>query len=119
MVRASWSEFTKGYDARSLALIEAYRTLAAGLEGVEERIHSSEVSYARTRVFTSGYVKSHWLEIGVDLTREAAHPLLRTSFASSKRTVMHRLTIGEPAQVDDSVLELLREAWETVGRGFL
>lgn len=43
------------------------------------------MQYVRTRIFTSGYMKSHYLEIGVKLLREASHPMLRTAFATSKR----------------------------------
>lgn len=75
------------------------------------------MQYVRTRIFTSGYMKSHYLEIGVELLREASHPMLRTAFATSKRVTMHRLTLSEPREFDDGLRALIQEAWETVGPG--
>ncbi|MBA3249569.1 MAG: hypothetical protein H0T66_04515 [Geodermatophilaceae bacterium] len=72
---------------------------------------------ARKRIFTSGYIKSHYLEIGVELQREATHPMLRTTFPTSKKVVMHRLTLREREQFDDALRELITQAWETVGPG--
>jgi len=63
-------------------------------------------------------VKSHYLEIGVELLREASHPGLRTAFATSKRVTMHRITLRNPDEFDDDVRVLIEEAWETVGPGF-
>ncbi|MFF1633799.1 hypothetical protein [Leifsonia sp. NPDC058248] len=71
MVQASWDEFTAGFDARDLELIEAFRAVAIELPDVTEHVHRTEVQYKVARVFASGYVKSHWLEIAVDLLREA------------------------------------------------
>ena len=118
MVRSTWGELTKGLSDGDLALFTVYRDFGRGLPETEERIHTSEVQYARTRIFTSGYIKSHYLEIGVELLREATHPQLRTSFATSKKLTMHRITLREPEQFDEALRELIREAWETVGPGF-
>ena len=63
-------------------------------------------------------MKSHYLEIGVELLREASHPRLRTAFATSKRVAMHRITLRNPDEFDDGVRVLIEEAWETVGPGF-
>lgn len=117
MVLSTWRELTKDLSPEDLELLTLYREFARGLPDTEERVHSSQVQYARKRIFTSGYVKSHYLEIGVELLREATHPKLRTSFATSKKVTMHRITLREPEQFDDALRELIREAWETVGPG--
>ena len=116
MVRSTWAELTAGLEGNDLAMIEAYREICRGLSGVEERVNKTDVSYAVKRIFTSAYVKSHWLEIGVDLLREAKHPQLRTAFHTTKKVVTHRLTISTVAQVR-SAEKLIREACETVGPG--
>ncbi|WP_061963645.1 DUF5655 domain-containing protein [Demequina aurantiaca] len=118
MVASTWSEFTAGLNDEDLALITTYRDFCRELEGVEERVHRSEVQYAVKRIFTSAYVKSHYLEIGLELVREAEHPKLRTAFATSKRVTMHRITLREEREFDDALRELIDEARQTVGPGF-
>ncbi|MTD15338.1 hypothetical protein GIS00_15450 [Nakamurella sp. YIM 132087] len=117
MAASTWSAFTKGLDQHDLALIRHYRDVCRALPGAEERVHTSQVQYARKRIFTSAYVKSHYLEIGLELLRTAEHPKLRTSFASSKKVTMHRITLRELDQFDDALVDLLRESCETVGPG--
>lgn len=116
-MRSTWAKLTAGLNERDLALLSAYRAAALALPGTEERVHRTEVQYALARVFTSGYMKSHYLEIAVDLLREAQHPLLRAAFHTTKKVVTHRLTISDSDQLDASVRELLAEAHRTVGPG--
>jgi hypothetical protein len=117
VVRSTWSALTKGLDEKDLALFTAYRELVSSLDGVEERINSSDVTYAVKRAFTSGYMKSHYLEVGIELLREAKHPQLRTSFATSKKVTMHRMTLTTATQLK-SLRPLIVEARDTVGPGF-
>jgi len=116
-MESTWETLTRGLSDDDLLLFEVYRDFARGLPGTVERVHTSQVQYARKRIFTSGYVKSHYLEIGVELLREATHPMLRTAFATSKRVTMHRITLRESEQFDEDLRDLIREAWETVGPG--
>jgi len=116
MVRSTWSALTKGLSPDDLALITTYRDFCRSLPGAHEEVTSSAVQYRGKRIFTSAYVKSHYLEIGVELLREASHPKLRTSFATTKRITMHRITVTTVAQVE-SAFDLIREACETVGPG--
>ena len=116
MVRSTWAALTADLPPADLALFEAYRTACAALPDTEERVHTTEVQYAVKRIFTAGYLKSHWLEVSIDLLREAEHPLLRAVFPTTKRVFTHRLTLGEPSQVD-SIMDLVREAHDQVGPG--
>ena len=76
----------------------------------------TEVAYAVRRVFASAYLKSHWLEVAVHLLRQAEHPRLRASFATTSTVVTHRLTIGTLDELR-SVVPLVEEAHDTVGPG--
>jgi|SRR5215210_8834377 len=116
-MRSTWEELTEGLSDGDLALLTVYRDFCRGLPEVEEQVHRTQVQYARRRIFTSGYVKSHRLEVGVELLREASHPRLRTSLATSKRVTMHRITLREPSEFDEALRELIAEACETVGPG--
>lgn len=116
-VESTWDELTAPLSADDLALFTLYRAFCRGLPDVEEQVHTSQVQYRRKRIFTSGYMKSHYLEIGLELRREAAHPSLRTAFPTSKTVIMHRITLRERARFDDELRALIEEARETVGPG--
>lgn len=116
-VESTWDELTAPLSDDDLALFTLYRTFCRGLPDVEEQIHTSQIQYRRKRIFTSGYVKSHYLEIGLELLREASHPTLRTAFPTSKTVTMHRITLRSPEQFDDDLRELIDEARATVGPG--
>jgi hypothetical protein len=116
MVQASWQEFTDGFSDEDFAILAAYREIAITLPETTEHIHRTEVQYKVKRVFTSGYVKSHWLEIAVDLLREAPHPLLKAAFPTTKKVYTHRFTVRDHDELE-AVADLIREAHDTVGPG--
>ncbi|GAB3402346.1 hypothetical protein GCM10027515_11950 [Schumannella luteola] len=117
MVDGTWSELTRGLDDDDLAKLSAFREFCRSLDGVEERIHSADVTYARRRSFTSAYIKSHYLELGIELLREVDDPKPRTAFATTKKITMHRYSLRELEQFDDRIRALIHEACETVGGG--
>jgi hypothetical protein len=116
MVRATWEELIADERPEHVALLTAFRTHVRRIPDVEERVHRTEVAYARHRVFASAYAKSGWLEVAIHLLRTVDHPLLRMAFATTKKVTTHRFTLGSPDQVA-SLDDLLREAAETVGPG--
>jgi hypothetical protein len=116
-VESTWDELTASLGADDLAMFTLYRTFCRDLPDVEEQVHTSQVQYRVRRIFTSGYMKSHYLEIGLELLREASHPSLRTAFPTSKTVIMHRLTLRAPEQFDDDLRALIDEARTTVGPG--
>jgi Domain of unknown function (DUF5655) len=116
-VESTWDELTAPLSDDDRELFTLYRTFCRGLPDVEEQVHTSQVQYRRKRIFTSGYIKSHYLEIGLELRREASHPKLRTAFPTSKTVIMHRITLRERSQFDDDLQALIDEARETVGPG--
>jgi len=116
MAITTWNEFTDDLGVDDLAFITHYRDFCRTL-GVTEEVHASAIQYKSKRIFTSAYVKSHYLEVQVDLLREAKHPALRTSFASTKKVTTHRITLRHLEQWDDDLEDLIREAAETVGPG--
>ncbi len=117
MVRSTWEALTKGLDESDLKMLTAYRDACRSLPGVHEEVHSKQIQYKVERVFTSAYVKSHWLEIGVDLLEEVEHPLLRTVYPTSKRVFTHRFTLSKASEVR-SVMKFIRTSAKTVGPGF-
>lgn len=117
MTKADWGELTAGLNDEDLAKLMAFREFCRALPDVEERISTSQVGYSRTRGFTSAYVKSHYLEIGIELLREVSEPKPRTTIATSKRVTMHRYSLRHIAEFTDEIKSLIREAAHTVGPG--
>jgi hypothetical protein len=117
MAASTWDELTADLDNDDLALLTAYRDAVSALSGVTEKVSKTEVAYLVNRQFTSAYLRNHYLEIAVHLTREAEHPLLRARFRTTTKVTTHRLTLTRPDQIDDDLLALVDEARETVGPG--
>lgn len=117
MVRASWEEFTAGMRPGELELVESFRAMITALDDVEERVSRTEVSFARRRVFAGAFTRSGRLEVFVDLLRQASHPLRIAVFPTTKQVWTHRLTIERLDQLDESIRELVDEAYATVGPG--
>jgi hypothetical protein len=116
-VISTWDELTQDLSSADLALLSIYRDFCRELPDVVEEVHRTQVQYRRRRIFTSGYVKNHYLEVGVELLREAMHPKLRTAFPTSRHVTMHRLTLREPDDFDAALRELIEEARTDVGPG--
>ena len=117
MVRASWEEFTAGMRPGELELVESFRAMITALDDVEERVSRTELSFARRRVFAGAFTRSGRLEVFVDLLRQASHPLTIAVFPTTKQVWTHRLTIERLDQLDESIRELVDEAYATVGPG--
>jgi hypothetical protein len=118
MAASTWEKLTAELDDDDLAKLTAFRDACRALgDDVEERVHVTEIAFARTRVFASAYIKSHYLEIGIELAREVTDPAPRASFASTKRFFLHRYSLRELAAFTSDIRALLAEAYETVGPG--
>ena len=116
MVRSTWEELTAPLSPEDLELLEAYRAFCIALPDTEERVHKTEVQFAVTRVYTSGYLKSHHMELAIDLLREIDGEHLRAAFHTTKAVITHRFTI-DTLEEFETVKEAIREAHETVGPG--
>lgn len=118
MVTATWEQLICDFSDEDKAKLTAYRNFCRALPDTHERVSSSQVAYAGTRNFTSAYIKSHYLEVGIELLREVDDPLPRSAFATSNQVTMHRYSLRHLEQFDDSIHTLIREAAQTVGPGF-
>lgn len=117
MAESTWEALTANLNAEDLAKLTAFRDFCRSLPDIEERVHTSQISYARERVFASAYVKSHYLELGIELRHTVSNPAPRTSFATSKHVTMHRYSLRHLEQFDDAIRALIVEAADTVGPG--
>lgn len=90
--------------------------LACG-DDVETSVSKTVVFFKRKRVFAGAHVRGKRLEPVIDLLREVEHPRLRGAFHTTKKVLTHRLTITNAEELDESVSETLKEAYDTVGPG--
>ncbi|MFZ2174036.1 MAG: DUF5655 domain-containing protein [Rhodococcus sp. (in: high G+C Gram-positive bacteria)] len=116
-MNATIGEYLAGKDPDAVARLLHFRDLVLACGEVEERVHRTEIAWARTRVFAAAFIYSSRLEVAVDLRRRVHHPQLREAFPTTRTVITHRMTITEDGQIDDSLGELLAEAYETVGPG--
>ena len=118
MAKSTWAQYSSGFTDADTALVDRMREIVDPLDGVTENVTVTQVTWKRTRIFTSGYIKSHNVEVAIDLLRTENHPLLKAAFPTSKQIITHRFTIHSLEEFDDSIAALVVEAWETVGPGF-
>ncbi len=109
--------FLAGENPQGVALFRRFQELVEACGPSEVAVRKTAVYFRRKRIFAGGFVNGRRLEIVIDLLRQAGHPCLLGSFASTKQVWSHRLRISDPAQLDESIASLLGEAYEQVGLG--
>jgi Domain of unknown function (DUF5655) len=109
--------YLAGKNPDAVALFREFEKLVERCGLSEPAPRSSIVYWKRIRVFAGAYIERRRLELNIDLLREAEHPCLIAAFHTTKRVITHRLRITDATQLDDSVAELLAEAYQDVGPG--
>lgn len=117
MTLATWEELTFNLNEDDLSILTRYRQLCHSVGPSVERISRSEISFSRERVFSSGFMKSHRLEIAIDLLRPVTHKAVIAVFHTTKRVITHRLTLCSIDELDASIRDMLQDAYDTVGLG--
>jgi hypothetical protein len=113
MAAGTWEKLTEGLDVDDRKKLTAFRDYCRALgPDVDERVHSAEIAFAVKRVFASAYIKSHYLEIGIDLSRVVTTPKPRATVASTKTRTLHRYSLRELSGFDAAIKKLLREAYD-------
>jgi len=110
-------DFLGGANEHAAALFRRFQQLVEACGPIETSVSRTVVYFKRSRVFAGGFVRGRKLEIVIDLLRTVEHPLLLSSFHTTKKVVSHRLRISETGQLDDSIQALLHEAYADVGPG--
>ena len=109
--------YLEGKNPEGVALFRDFQRLIERCGPSAAAPRSSIVYWKRSRVFAGAFINGRRLELNIDLLRNAEHPSLLAAFPTTKRVVTHRLRITDPAQLDESIAALLREAYEDVGPG--
>lgn len=111
-------KYLEDKDPQAADLFRRFRELALACgDDVETSVSRTVVFFKRKRVFAGAHVRGKRLEPVIDLLRKAEHPCLRAAFHTTKKVITHRLTIIGAGELDESVSEMLKEAYETVGPG--
>ena len=110
--------YLKDKNPRAASLFRRFHKLvfACG-DDIETSVSKTVVFFKRNRVFAGAHVRGKRLEPVIDLLREAEHPCLRSAFNTTKKVLSHRLTIMSEEELDDALVNMLTEAYETVGPG--
>jgi hypothetical protein len=112
MAAGTWEELVAGLDDDDRGKLTAFRAFCRSLGSVDERVHQTDIAFAVKRVFASAYVKNHYLEVGIELTRKVTTPKPRATVAATKTRTLYRYSLRELSQFDGSITDLIREAYE-------
>jgi hypothetical protein len=112
MVVAPWTELIVKLDDDGRAKLTAFRDFCRSLGPVDERVHKTDIAFAVKRVFASAYVKNHYLEVGIELTRAVTTPKPRATVAATKTRTLYRYSLRELSQFDSTITDLIREAYD-------
>ena len=110
-------EYLADKKPEAVAMFERFAELCDACGPSEIVPRKSIVYWRRERIFAGAFCNGKRLELNIDLLRTAAHRLNLAVVPHTKRVMTHRMRVSEPEQLDDSIAELLREAYETVGPG--
>ena len=112
MAAGTWQELIAGLDDEDRSKLTAFRDFCRSLGDVDERVHKTDIAFAVARVFASAYLKNHYLEVGIELTREVTSPKPRATVAATKTRTLYRYSLRELSQFDSAITDLIREAYE-------
>ena len=114
---ASVDAYLEGKNPEAVTLFKLFERLVERCGSVAAAPSRTVVYWKRERVFAGAHLNGRRLELVIDLLREAEHPLLLSSFKTTKRVITHRLRVTAAEQLDNSIAALLVEAYEDVGPG--
>ena len=107
--------------APAYALFQAVERMADSLGPMEVRVSKSQVAFRRRRGFAylwrpGMYVKSTVpLVLSLPLPRNTASSRFKETVQPSPGIWMHHLELRDSSQLDDEVLQWMREAYDAAG----
>ena len=105
----------------SLEVYRAVRCVVDDLGGARERVTRSQVAWSRHRGFAYVWRPGQYVGstvpavLSVALPREVRSPRVKEVAHPSPGTWMHHLELAGPGEVDEEVVDLLREAADAAG----
>jgi hypothetical protein len=111
-------EYFRGRDPRAPMLFGTVRSTILSIGDAEVRVTKSQVAFRRRRSFAWVWLPGQYLSgavaplvLTIDLDRFDTSPRWKEVAEPRLNHFMHHLEVRGVADLDDGVLECLREAW--------
>jgi hypothetical protein len=115
-------EYFEGSDPRARELYDAAAAAVLSVGDAEVRVTSSQIAFRRRRSFAWTWLPGQFLAGGVaplvlsiDLDRYDTSPRWKEVAEPTLNHFMHHLELHSADDIDDGVLDCLREAWNLAG----
>jgi hypothetical protein len=115
-------QFFEGGDPLARALFDAVRVKILSIGEVEIRVTKSQVAFRRLRSFAWVWLPAQYLSgvvaplvLSIDLDRFDTSPRWKEVAEPTLNHFMHHLELRREDDLDDGVLDCLREAWVKAG----
>lgn len=113
--------FFQGF-AQSRSIFETLRQSVEGLQPTTVSVTKSQIAFRRRRAFAWAWVPDRYLRgrhaplvLSVALRRRDHSQRWKQVVEPTPGRFMHHLELNSPADIDDEVLQRLREAWDEAG----
>jgi len=115
-------QFFEGCDPLARALFDIVRVKILSIGEAEIRITKSQVAFRRLRSFAWTWLPGQYLSgavaplvLSIDLDRFDTSPRWKEVAEPTLNHFMHHLELRSEDDLDDGVLDCLREAWAKAG----
>lgn len=109
---ATVDDYLADKDAAAVDVFRRFRDMVLALGGdVDEKVHQSEITWSRRKVFAAAFVYASRLEVALDLPRRVHHHTLREAFPTNGIVTTHRFSLSSVDDLDAPFAELLNEAY--------
>jgi hypothetical protein len=115
-------QFFEGCDPLARGLFEAVRVKILSIGEVEIRVTKSQVAFRRLRSFAWIWLPAQYLSgavaplvLSIDLDRFDTSPRWKEVAEPTLNHFMHHLELRREEDIDDGVVDCLREAWVKAG----
>ena len=111
-------QYFEGRDPRARPLFDAVQSAVLSIGEAEVRVTTSPVAFRRRRSFAWTWLPGQYLSgavaplvLSIDLDRFDTSPRWKEVAEPTLNHFMHHLELRTDADLDDGVLDCLREAW--------
>lgn len=114
------ASYLRGKSEATIPLFLRFREAALRAGGgnfVEEKVSKSMVAWRAERNFASAYIKGKYLECSIDLLEPVEHEHLKAAFHTTKKVLTHRFTLEPDEEIDADLVNWLKLAYQSVGKG--
>jgi hypothetical protein len=111
-------EYFRGHDPLAKTLFDTVRSAILSVGAADMRVTRSQIAFRRRRSFAWVWLPGQYLSgavaplvLSIDLDRFDTSPRWKEVAEPRLNHFMHHLEVRGDADIDDGVLDCLREAW--------